>query len=140
MTQQWIYGIVDIKDATHITRIIESHLIMQRKYIIIMITKEALQKKKKLARPEAGEKHKRGGVKSDFTPILPKNHQSFTRAHGNHHWQQHQAPFVPLCFIFFAFLSSHSSKCHLHLILPFPCDVWCFVCCFLCNVCEVSCV
>jgi len=36
MTQQWIYGIADIKDATHIASIIQSHLIMQRQLQLII--------------------------------------------------------------------------------------------------------
>ncbi|KAH1250015.1 hypothetical protein HKD37_05G013109 [Glycine soja] len=36
MTQQWNYRITDIKDARHITSIIQSHLIMQKKIQIII--------------------------------------------------------------------------------------------------------
>ena len=36
MTQQWIYGTTDIKVATHITSIIQSQLIMQRKTQLII--------------------------------------------------------------------------------------------------------
>ena len=37
MTQQWTYGIADIKDAMHITSIIQSHLIMQRKIQLVIL-------------------------------------------------------------------------------------------------------
>ena len=36
MTQQWIYGITNIKDATHITSIIQSHVIMLMKIQLII--------------------------------------------------------------------------------------------------------
>ena len=36
MTQQWIYGVAKIKDVRHITSIIQTHLITQKKTQIII--------------------------------------------------------------------------------------------------------
>ena len=62
MTQRWIYGIVDIKDASHITSIIQSHLFMQRKIKLI--------------------------IQACSTKALISNHTEHTPEYGKHitHW------------------------------------------------------
>ena len=62
MTQQWNYGIANIKDARHITNIIKSHLIMHKKIQII--------------------------IQAYSTKVLISNHTKCTPEYGKHitHW------------------------------------------------------
>ena len=84
---------------------------------------------------------KRGKGEVRFHPIFPilfKTHQRLPKTPETPFFAATSSFFLHLCVIFLALLLSHSSKCHLHLISPFPCDGWCFVCCFLCNIYEMS--
>jgi len=67
-------------------------------------------------RAEADEKIEKGGVKIDFTPFPLKLTKSFTKIHRTSIFAASSSFFRTFASIIFAFPSSHSSKCHLHLI------------------------
>ena len=116
---------------------------LKREIYIIIMNNKALQKKNSNRLGERGQtkKIKRGGVKP-ISPHLPpfssKTHQKLPKTHGNHHFCTKLQAFCAFVSIILAFNSSHSSKCHLYLVLLFPWGIWCFICCFLGNIWEIN--
>ena len=113
-----------------------------------MITKTLQKKiwKKKFNSPGwvgFDKKIKKGRGEARFHSIFPHFLQNSPKAPQDP-WKP---PFLHQLQAFSAYLSQlflHSthptqvSAIHLYLFLLLPCGIWCFICCFLCNICEIS--